>query len=133
MGMFKKGTGDWTQYRGPGVREVDFHRAQPKRERAFQGRFAFENHMAQVEEEALDALKKAYEDGTEAVLFLHGWSTSRPGRTSSRSVVRGLMRSSKVTRYLNRRKSIQHNSVFRAAIRREVGPSSTKEMKSAVR
>jgi hypothetical protein len=120
--MFQKGTGAWTQYRGPGVREIDFHRAEPKswRERAFQGPFGFEHKMAQVKEDALDALKKAYEDGIKTVLFVHGWSTSRPGRTSSRSFIRALMRSSKSTPYVIRTQCIEHDSVFVAAIRPKV-------------
>jgi hypothetical protein len=124
-GMFQKGTGPWTQYRGPGVREVDLHLAEPKSgpERAFQGPFEFANKMAQVEEMALDALKKGYEDGIKAVLFRHGSSTSRRGRTSSRSVVRALMRSPKVTRYVIRGPCKEHDSVFFAAIRPKVGPS----------
>jgi hypothetical protein len=125
MTKFQNGAGPWTQYRGPDVREEDFHLAEPKsgHERTSQGPLEFANKMAQVGEMALDALKKAHEDGIKAVLFRHGWSTSHPGQTSSRSVIRALMRSPKVTPYVIRAQCIQHDSVFLAAIRPKVGPS----------
>src|ERR1035437_9916430 len=50
-------------------------------------------------------------------MFLHGWSTSRPGNTTSRSQVRKLMQSKESTPYIVRRDCIQHDTVFVAAIR----------------
>jgi hypothetical protein len=113
---FKTGFGDWKQYRGPDVMEVDFHRADPK-PGAYRARFSFRDAMAEVATETIEALESAQQNGFRAVLFTHGWSTSRRGRTSSRSVIRGLMRSKQATPYIIRSNCIQHNSVFLAAIR----------------
>lgn len=116
-------TGDWTNYRSlPGSIEVDFHfsdygwrdygqRDYGPRETSF-----FE-YMANAEALALDSLKKAHGRGLGYVIFTHGHSTSRPGRQSARSEVRAVMRSKAATPYIFRRNSIQHNSVFVAAIR----------------
>jgi hypothetical protein len=113
---FKRDTGDWTKYRGPGVLEVDFHRADPN-PRACRVGLPFHETMEQVRTDTLEALKTAQQRGYEKVLFRHGWSTSRRGRTSSRSVVRGVMRSKDATPYIVRKPSVEHPSVFVAAIR----------------
>jgi hypothetical protein len=72
--MFRKGTGDWTQYRQlPGsVEEVDFHRSEDRR---FDDRglpTPYDERMAQVYDDALEALKRGYERGVQWVLFRHG-------------------------------------------------------------
>jgi hypothetical protein len=113
--MFKKGTGDWTKYRGDGVREVDFHRSSTSS--GYREAFDYREAMADVERDALDALSSAYADGITTLLLTHGWSTSRPGKTTSRSVIRSLMRSKEATPYIRRSQCIQHESVFVAAIR----------------
>jgi hypothetical protein len=115
MAMFKKGTVDWKQYRADGFREVDFHRSGTSS--GYRVPFAHEEAMAEVERDALDALRSAHAQGVKTVLFRHGCSTSRPGRTTSRSVVRSLMRSKEATPYICRSQCIQHESVFVAAIR----------------
>jgi hypothetical protein len=113
--MFKKGFGDWTKYRGDGVREIDFHRASTgaKYREAFDNREA----MAKVEKDTLDALSRAYADGITTLLLTHGWSTSGPGKITARSVIRKLMRTKEATPYVCRSQCIQHESVFVAAIR----------------
>jgi hypothetical protein len=113
--VFKKGSGDWTKYRGDGVREVDFHRSTTGSR--YRPAFDYREAMAEVEGDALDALRSAHSQGVTTVLFIHGWSTSRPGRTTSRSVIRNLMRSKEATPYIRRSHCIQHESVFVAAIR----------------
>jgi hypothetical protein len=113
MAMFKKGTEDWKKYRADGVREVDFHRSGTSS--GYRVPFAYA--MAEVERDVLDALRSAHAQGVKTVLFTHGCSTSRPGRTTSRSVVRSLMRSKEATPYICRSQCIQHESVFVAAIR----------------
>jgi hypothetical protein len=51
------------------------------------------------------------------IMFVHGRSTSRQGKTTARSVVRKFMRSSEATPYIERRCSIQHETVFVARIK----------------
>ncbi len=111
--MFKKEYGNWIEYRKlAGLKEVDFHFSSDEAVGSF-----YEN-MERVREITLDALEKGYSDpGIQYVLFTHGRSTSRRGRTSARSVVRGVMRSSEATPYIDRRRSIQHDSVFVAVLK----------------
>jgi hypothetical protein len=73
--------------------------------------------MGNVWERAFEALRGAHEQGAKYVLFTHGSSTSRLGKTTARSQVRGLMRSKEATPYILRSKCIQHDTVFVAAIR----------------
>ncbi len=113
--MFKRGTGDWTQYRGKGVMEVDFHPEEV--DRGWGPRLPYHERMAEVHNTTLAALRDAYESGSKRVLFRHGSSTSRRGKQTSRSEVRGVMRSKEATPYICRRDCIQHETVFVAAIR----------------
>jgi hypothetical protein len=116
--MFTKGSGNWTQYRGPDVMEVDFHWCPGDRHPDDRrGWTPYAERMGEVERRALAALRDAYERGVKRVLFTHGSSTSRPGATTARSVVRSVMRSTEATPYLCRRECIQHETVFVAAIR----------------
>ena len=109
--MFKKGFGDWTQYRKlPNSREVDLHFGQ--REEGL-----FRENMDQNYDLALRELTEAQQQGVQYVIFLHGSSTSRPGKTTTRSQVRKLMRSPAATPYIRRGECIQHESIFVAAIR----------------
>ena len=111
MPNFRKGDGDWKQYRLlPRRTEVDFH---------FEGRreVSYAEAMGEAYERALKALQQAQEQGFRYVIFQHGHSTSGPGKTTARSVVRGLMRSRDSTPYVIKAKSIQHYSVFVAAIK----------------
>lgn len=110
---WKVGTGDWTQFRElPDTIEVDFHWSESGREWR-----SYEEKMGEVQDTALDALKRAHENGTRRIIFTHGSSTSRLGKRTARSVVRGLMRSKEATPYIVRRKCYQHDTVFVAAIR----------------
>jgi hypothetical protein len=73
--------------------------------------------MADVEYLVRDSLRKAQERGSQFVMFVHGWSTSGPGRTTARSVVRGFMRSKEATPFIVRADCVQHSTVFVAKIR----------------
>lgn len=111
--MFKKGSGDWTQYRTlPALVEIDFHDNQHG-----QRKNPYSEAMGTVWDRALEALKKAYQEGKGYALFTHGSSTSRRGKTTARSQVRGLVRSKEATPYIRRCECIQHETVFAAAIR----------------
>src|SRR5262249_39802350 len=111
--MFKKGSGNWTQYRQlPNSFEVDFHDAEHRPRR-----IPYWEAMDNVWGEAFEALERAYHQGVRYVIFTHGSSTSRPGRTTARSQIRKLMRSRHATPYIRRSECIQHETVFVAAIR----------------
>ncbi len=107
-------TGNWTLLQGrPDVMKVDFHH-DGKRDHDL----SYWEAMEQVREKALSALKTAQIAGCKGVLFTHGRSTSRPGTSTARSVIRKLMRSKDATPYIVRKNCIQHESVFRAAIKK---------------
>jgi len=112
---FKQESGAWTRYRKlPSVVEVDFHWSGEGRE---PGMFGYWDAMGRVHQTALESLEAAQEVGDRYVLFTHGWSTSRQGKTTARSIVRSLMRSPEATPYIIRKECIQHDSVFVAAVR----------------
>lgn len=109
MAMFKRSAINWTEFRKlPGVVEVDFHYSD-------QGpsRMPYHESMELVLATTLAALSRAHADPSKQyVLFTHGHSTSRRGTTTSRSVVRGVMRSKAATPFIDRKRSIHHYSVF---------------------
>jgi hypothetical protein len=111
--MFVKGTGNCTHYRGEGVIEIDFHRSGfgPKYARSY------DENMSKVWDDALEAIKDAYEKGHKAVLLTHGQSTSGIGKTTSRSMIRKLMRSKAATPYIDRKHCIEHESAFPAVLK----------------
>ncbi len=112
MSKFKKEYKNWVEYRKlPDLIEVDFHWAGTERTGNY-----YEN-MEDVRKRALSELQEAHENNKEFLLFIHGSSTSWPGMTTSRSQVRGLMRSKDATPYISRKDCIQHDSVFVAAIK----------------
>ncbi len=106
--------GDWKRFRDlPGVREVDFHWSDdgPREVDYWEA-------MEEVHRVALNALKNAQADpDINYVLFTHGWSTSGPFKMTARSVIRSLMRGKESTPYIVKAKSIQHDSVFVAAMK----------------
>lgn len=114
---FKKGTGDWTEYRKlDGVTEYDFHRSEENGVSS-EGWRPYAERMEAVYSETLEKLKDAQQAGKKFVLFTHGSSTSRPGKITSRSQIRAVMRSKVSTPYIIRKECIQHGSAFVAAIR----------------
>lgn len=64
-----------------------------------------------------EALKKAFDEGFDSIIFEHGSSTSGPGKTTARSQIRSLMRSKEATPYIDRKRCIQHDSVFVAVFK----------------
>ena len=110
--MAKREHGGWTEYRKlPDLMEIDFHRSGGWHQGVY-----YEKE-GKVSDEVLEALKRAQEEGKKFLLITHGWSTSRRGKTTSRSEVRGLMQSKDATPFIIRSQSIQHESVYVAAIR----------------
>ena len=110
--MFKQCGGDWIEFRKmPELMEVGFHWS------SHEPKGAYWQNMQAVWEATLKSLIDAQQAGKRYVLFRHGHSTSRIGRTTSRSQVRKLMRSKEATPFIIRRECIQHGSVFVAAIR----------------
>ena len=111
--MFKRESKDWVVYRElPNLLEVDFHYGD-----SIGSNGSYHENMEAVYTDSLNALIDAQKNGKEYVLFTHGSSTSRRGATTSRSQVRKLMRSKDATPYIIRKNSIQHRTVFVAAIK----------------
>ena len=116
MSRFIEEGGDWTKYRSlPNLREFDFHNNEDE-----ESCLPYWERMENVWNDSLKVLETSQASGVEYVLFTHGWSTSYSGNITSRSQVRKLMRSKESTPYIIRKKCIQHDSVFVAAIRPKV-------------
>ena len=114
--MFRKESGNWTEYRQlPNIMEIDFHAEDLGDPEEW---MPYWKRMEEAKNRTLNALKKAFEDpAIDYVLFTHGLSTSHRGKTTSRSVVRGVMKSKEATPYIIRKESIEHVSVFLAKIK----------------
>lgn len=113
MVTFRRETGDWTRFRNDlrgKVREVDFHHEEPRS-------VSYSEAMDAVDTEAFESLQTAQKNGVDWIIFTHGSSTSEPGKPTSRSVVRDLMRSPRSTPYVIKAHSIQHENVFVAKVR----------------
>jgi hypothetical protein len=111
---FKKEHGNWTEYRArfnlSSEQEIDFHDGPLRNLSHWEAMFENERIV-------LERLREAQDIGHPHLLFRHGWSTSGPGRTTARSVVRGIMRSKKATPFIVRAGCIEHDAVFLAEIR----------------
>ncbi|WP_139052935.1 hypothetical protein [Thiocapsa marina] len=116
--MFIKGQGSWSAYQSlPGVVVVDFHHDY-REPRELGPPIPYYEKMANVSERTIDALQKAINNpSTRYVLFTHGSSTSRLGKTTARSQVRKIMRSKTATPFICRKQCIQHETVFLASIK----------------
>ena len=114
--MFQPGLGNWTIYRSKfGLSkcdEIDFHFG--KRD---QSMMSYDEAMGGVYEIVKASLENAQRNGRPYVMFIHGSSTSGPGRSTARSQVRGFMRSSAATPLIERKHCMQHNTVFVAKVR----------------
>ncbi len=112
---FKTESGDWTRYRQlPSCMEVDFHWSNDGPREV-----PYWEAMEQVWRVALESLQKAQKNGSQYVIFTHDSSTSSPVQPTARSQIRKLMRSPAATPYIIRKKCIQHDSVFVAAIKQK--------------
>lgn len=109
---FKIGLNNWIKYRElPNIVEVDFHPNEGEKWLPYWER------MEEARNRTIAALRKAQKAGKQYVLFTHGYSTSHRGKTTSRSQVRGVMRSKEATPFIIRGACVQQDSVFLAAIR----------------
>jgi hypothetical protein len=119
--LFQRGSGDWTQYRSEfGLSkcdEIDLHFG--RRDRSI----SFGEAMAQVTGIIEGALNEAQQRGRPYVMLIHGSSTSRRGKTTARSQVRGFMRSKAATSLVERKHCLQHETVFVAKVRAISGPT----------
>jgi hypothetical protein len=77
----------------------------------------YDEVMADVEERVRESLRNAQQKQRPYLMFNHGWSTSRAGKTTARSVVRRFMRSKEATPFVVRSECIQHETVFIAKIK----------------
>jgi hypothetical protein len=115
--FMQKQTGNWTRYREQfaltSEDEIDLHfgRRDPDR--------PYWEVMADVAVLVEDRLRQAQKNDRAYLMFVHGSSTSRPGQTTARSVVRNFMRSPAATPLIERGGCIQHETVFVAKIRRD--------------
>jgi len=116
MPKWTSGRGNWTDYRQQfnltPDDEVDLHFG--KRDSAA---LSYQDAMSELKHSVVQSLQAAQKRGRPYIMFVHGWSTSRPGKTTARSVVRQFMRSPEATRYIERRGCIQHETVFVAKIK----------------
>lgn len=107
--MFIKASGDWSRFKDIGpMFYVDFHYIEGGN---------YHEKMQKVHDMVFESLKYAQDEKFEYVMFTHGYSTSGPFKTTARSVVRTIMRGKESTPYIIKSKSIQHRSVFVAAIK----------------
>jgi len=115
----QKQNGDWKRYREQfaltSADEVDLHFG--RRDPHVPYWEVMNDVVALVEER----LREAQKNGRPYVMFVHGWSTSRPRQTTARSMVRGFMRSPEATPLIERSGCIQHETVFIAQVR--LGPA----------
>jgi predicted PolB exonuclease-like 3'-5' exonuclease len=115
MKMFQQGSGDWTQYRSrfnlSKSDEIDLHFG--KRDRSV----SYDEAMAELTGIIEGGLKEAQRKGRSYVMFIHGSSTSQPGKRTARSQVRSFMRSKAATSLIERKHCIQHDTVFVAKVR----------------
>jgi hypothetical protein len=113
---FRVGLGSWTQYRSQfGLSEsdeIDLHFG--KRDPSL---MSFREAMAGVTDLVVASLGKARRERRPYVMFIHGSSTSRRGKTTARSQVRNFMRSKHATPLIDRSGCVQHETVFVAKLK----------------
>ena len=113
---FQLGRGPWRQYRAQfGLSEsdeVDLHFG--KRDPSL---MSFKEAMADVTDLVVASLERARRNGRPYVMFIHGSSTSRRGKTTARSQVRNFMRSKHATPLIDRSGCVEHGTVFVAKLK----------------
>jgi hypothetical protein len=119
---FQVGQGPWRQYRSQlNLSESDeVHLHFGKRDPSS---MSFQEAMAGVTDIVVASLKEARHKRRPYVMFIHGSSTSRRGKTTARSQVRNFMRSKYATPWIERSGSIQHETVFVAKVKLDVDRS----------
>ena len=87
MEAMKREQGNWVDYRKrfglSADDEVDLHFG-PR-----DPHVRYEQVMVDVQRHVEESLRKAQENGRPYLMFVHGWSTSRPGQTPIHAVKRG--------------------------------------------
>ena len=113
---FQSGRGPWEQYRSQlnlsKSDEINLHFG--KRDPSF---MSYAEAMAGVTDLVVASLEQARRKGRPYVMFIHGSSTSRRGKTTARSQVRNFMRSKHATPLIDRSGCIQHGTVFVARLK----------------
>jgi hypothetical protein len=116
---FQVGWGSWQKYRSQfGLSEddeVNLHFG--KRDPSL---MSFREAMAGVTAIVVASLENARRNRRSYLMFLHGSSTSRRGKTTARSQVRNFMRSKDATPLIDRGGCIQHPNVFIAKLKLDV-------------
>jgi hypothetical protein len=119
---FQPGRGHWERYRLQfglsGSDEINLHFG--KRDPSL---MTYKQAMAGVTDLVMASLEEARRNGRSYVMFLHGSSTSRRGKTTARSQVRNFMRSKAATPLIDRSGCIQHVTVFVAKLKPAPGRS----------
>ena len=119
---FQSGRGPWEQYRSQlnlsKSDEINLHFG--KRDPSL---MSYQEAMAGVTDLVVAGLEQARRKGRSYVMFIHGSSTSRRGKTTARSQVRGFMRSKDATPLIDRSGCIQHVTVFVAKLKPDVDRS----------
>ena len=119
---FQVGWGSWQKYRSQfGLSEsdeIDLHFG--KRDPSL---MSFKEAMAGVTEIVVASLEKARRERRSCLMFRHGASTSRRGKTTARSQVRNFMRSKHATPLIDRSGCIQHPNVFIARLKLDIDRS----------
>ena len=112
---FAQGFGNWRQYRDwlgfSKDDEIDLHFG--KRDKSI----PYDVVMDEITTIVQRGLMAAQQNGRAYVVFIHGRSTSRRGKKTARSMVRGFMRSKAATPLIERNHCIQHDTVFVAKVR----------------
>lgn len=115
--LLKHESVDWTSYRSrfalTCADEIDLHFGERD------PHTPYENVMAEIRDLVKERLKQAQKNNRPYLMFVHGKSTSRRGKTTARSQVRKFMRSKEATPLIRRKCCIQHDTVFLAKIREE--------------
>jgi DNA-nicking Smr family endonuclease len=110
-----EGSGDWTLYRSKfnlsKRGEVDLHFGERDRS------ISYDEAMSELSSFIEGHLGEAQRKGRPYVMFIHGSSTSRPGKMTARSQVRNFMRSKAATPFIERKHCVQHGTVFLAKIK----------------
>jgi hypothetical protein len=116
---FQPGWGNWERYRAQldlaKSDEVDLHFG--KRDPS---RMTYRQAMAGVTALVVTSLEQARRNGRPYLMFIHGSSTSRRGKTTARSQVRNFMRSKEATPLIDRGGCIQHPTVFIARLKPDI-------------
>jgi hypothetical protein len=119
---FQPGRGPWERYRLQlnlsKSDEVNLHFG--KRDPSL---MTYAQAMAGVTALVAASLEEARRKGRPYVMFIHGSSTSRRGKTTARSQVRNFMRSKQATPLIDRKGCIQHVTVFVAKLKPDVDRS----------